>query len=215
MTSINTHNIDYKVNVNIWDTDPRTGRCGHASVTLVSANSANKLINYMGMWPKYGFLVTPFTLPFASPGLAMKSKKDCMEREGDDTPIKPTRVYQIPLTKEQYESMETTIEAQKTKIEEGKTLYSLFPNLNIVNFAKRIIKPTILEKLHACPFTELPMEHKAIIEDSQSIKELEVENCTTMAIKILNAGNIPVQTRYMPWGLSPTTLGHQLDSITK
>lgn len=205
----------YTARVNIWDTDPQTGKCGHASISLQKADVSNslKLKKYMGLWPKYGWMVNLFTLPFTVPAEYHTSKKACMEREGDEGPIKPSKQFQIDLTPSQYEAMEEEMNRIGKKIENGTTQYTLFPNFNVFGFAKRIAKPSIMEQLHACPFTGLPMDHPTLIEDCQEITKIETDNCTTLAVKILNAGGIPVKRGMFPWALAPTTLGVQLERL--
>lgn len=201
--------------VNIWDPDAREGRCGHASVSLKKVNGSEKVKEYVGMWPnpKFGVLVNPFTLMLAVPGMCHKSKKECMDREGDEAPLKPSRSYQIKLTPEQYKKMQEEIKLQNEKIENGSTLYTLFSNFNVVSLAKRISNPRILEHLHACPISEQTMDHDEVIQDSQHIKNIDTHHCTTMAANVLQKGGYDIRVGYTPWGLSPGGLAGQLDRM--
>lgn len=205
----------YEARVNVWDTNFDEGRCGHASVSIVQAGETHKLSKYMGMWPKFGVLVNLFTLPFAVPGTYLKSKKDCMDREGDEGPLAPSRRYTIGLSEKQYSDMKAEMDNESARIKDGLTLYCLFPNFNVVGLAKHLVKPSIMERLHACPFTDMPMEHPQLLEDCAQINQLSTENCTTLTSKLLRAGGIPVKDGSAPFGMSPSQLGDKLDKLAK
>ncbi len=214
--SFNTKSTEYRASVNIWDTDPKTGRCGHASVSIQkTGDSSEGLKKYLGMWPKYGWMVTPFTLLLAFPAKHLKSKMACMDREGDEAPLKPSRQYNIQITEAQHQSMNNEFNRINGKIKNRTTLYTLFPLFNLVRFAEKVATPSVIRQLHACPMTGMELDHPTLINDCQGIKELETDNCTTAAIKILNAGGIGVKTGSFPWGLAPTSLGDQLDVLKK
>lgn len=43
--------------------------------------------------------------------------------------------------------------------------------------------------------------------------QLNLENCSTIATKIMNAGGIPIHNNSMLWGISPIDVSHQLNAL--
>jgi hypothetical protein len=211
--SIPSNNNAYHVRVNIWDTDGQTGDCGHASIDLNQTEEGiEKKNRYLGFFPKNGF--SPLHLPFSVKAESIKSYQKEVEHMGDgETSLGPSRQFEIPLNEKQYTKMKKELKTVEDEIQTGKTRYALFPNFNTLHALKWLSSKAAIHNYNSCPITGIPMDNADLDTQANVVQETKLANCTTTVIRILRAGEIPVESKKTPWGLTPTGLGNQICNL--
>lgn len=214
----NKENKSY-AKVHVWEMNHEEGRCGHVALELIRKNSGEaRQSSYLGLWPRFAGSVSLFTLPVPVPGTNSQSSLSCSQREsGDDMePLLPSDEIKVYLTDDQYNAMKEKMDSENKAIENGLVSYCLTPKISFLNFLNFFTQKDVVDMQHSCPITELPMEHPLIMKDLQGINNLRSENCSTVATNILKAGGISVeQSRFAPWGVTPTSVGAQLQQQAK
>ncbi len=222
MNQVNSSaDYSYKANVFIWNTtvgdEEGTGtKVGHASIELCkrSGDSDSPLKErYFSFRPKYPLLVNPFLffLPFKAK--LNSSLNEDRIHEGSNQKLKDAdQTVSIPLTKHQYQRMQTKMNTMEKEISEGKLLYHLFPKLSVLPVAKALASRRGYEALSECPFSGLSMNDDRY-EDMKEVQLLRASHCALTVNEILLAGDASSLTtvpRFSPWVITPTDLARSL-----
>lgn len=178
--------IHYSLDVYLWNTVYFTGEPGHISLAInkLDANGHLSSKRHFGFWPNREF--TPSDIPFYLPAIEKISLKTEVFFSADEPAFTPDKHYEFPINKEQYANLENEIEKQSNNIKSGKTRYTWLVAINNIFYK---------------------------IAYSFSDFQINLENCSTIATKILQAGGILVKNTNVFWGISPSSLGHQLDAL--
>ncbi len=191
MTISSTKN--YGVMVHIWDTRFREQEPGHASLTVfknkVEETSGNSLqVRHFGFWPSREFGISD--IPIYMHAKEKKSLDEEIHWSADEPPFIPSKCYLVSTTRKQYKNMKKEIEHESEKIEFGVTKYTWLSSLG--NLIGRISQ---------------------YIFSMDGVQRPYLQNCSTITAQILNAGDIPVRTGYAPWGITPSSVGDQLEHL--
>lgn len=214
--------------LHLWDTSFSNG-VGHAAIQV--GGDQPKLSDthdgrYMSLWPEY---LPSCSLTAIIPTLAGTARNltEDMLAEGAiqnticdfDTPsfVEPTKKPEsttrypdksIQIKYLNIEAMKAEMDMQVEAIQEGRTVYQLFPNIKPVEYL-----------LHDGPslITQDPIDTYMWARSKQSeetaLIAMQPKNCTTFARDILRAGGMQLNaTKWRPWGLTPDELGQEVET---
>jgi len=193
---------NYSTNIHIWETGMDTG-VGHASLEL---KQDGKVIKYVSLRPKYPSLVNPLTLPIPTPGINLTSIEEDQDMEGREA----DRIFSFPLTEEQFEEMASEADKISEQISTKKRLYQLNPRISMLSFATLFTKPSASKALTECPITGLQSQTE--IPDFSGLEEIQSSHCALTVADVLSAGQIKTHFHHVPWVISPSNLGDQLQT---
>ena len=159
---------------------------GHISLGLNKVKTSNHSFQqrHFGFWPAIELTIRDILFDYPA------QEKSSLDQEIHYSNAVPPYVYgkcyNITLNREQYKKIKKEIKNQSDNITLGKTRYALLAPL---------------------------LNHLRSNSDVEKTTSENLENCSTIATRILNAGEIPIRKNNLLWGISPTELGHQLDSL--
>ena len=178
------------LDVYVWDTVYLRGEAGHVSVAVRRLNKFEKLIKrrYFGFWPHREF--SALDVPFHFPAVEKLTLDEEVWYEENDPLFIPNKHYAIAINEEQFTKVEREINDQSTNIRSGKTRYTWLSSINHI-FYNTFDWRTYFQKK----------------------EPINLENCSTIAVKIMNAGGVPIKRNNLLWGISPVAVSHQLDHL--
>ena len=208
----------YSARVRVWRPIAQEGRCGHVTVSLEVKTGEKPSVtqNHLGLWPKHGWKVHFFSSMVPVLGVSTQnSHEDLLRESHNDHAFEPSESYKIPLTEEQYHLMDNQICMEREKINSGVTAYCLLPKISILKLLQGAAQKDVVNYTHSCPITHLPMEHNNLTDDIGAFQHLTVENCATVAVKVLNSAGVSVQpSKIAPWEHSPLGVGMALNHLS-
>ena len=213
--------------LHLWNTAFSNG-VGHAAIQV--GGDQPKLSDtddgrYMSLWPEYlpscSLTAIIPTLAGTAGNLAedMRAEGDTQNKRCDfDTPS-----FKVPLTKPESTTrypdksiqikhldtvaMKVAMDKQNEAIQNGRTVYQLFPNIRPVEYL-----------LHDGPalISHDPIDTYMWVKEKQSeeatLSEMQPKNCTTFARDILRAGGMQLNaSKWRPWGITPDELGQEVE----
>ncbi len=178
---------NYVLDVFVWDTRYLRGEAGHVSLAIREIDRQGGLAHqrHFGFWPEREF--TALDVPFHISAMEKSSLYDEIHYSDQEPAFVPNKQYEIMLSENQYSEMHNEMSKQSDNIKSGKIRYTWLTSVNGIFFYT---------------FNYI-----------QNYCQINLENCSTIATKIMNAGGIPVHNNSMLWGISPIDVSYQLDNL--
>jgi hypothetical protein len=175
---------NYVLDVFVWDTIYLRGEAGHVSLAVREIDRQGRLVHQR----HFGFWphreFTTLDVPFHISAKEKSSLADEIHYSDQEPAFIPNKRYEITLNEEQYLEIQNEMSEQSENIKSGKTRYTWLTSVNGLFY-----------------------------NTFNYYNQTNLENCSTIATKIMNAGGIPVYNNSILWGISPIDVSYQLDNL--
>lgn len=179
---------------------------GHVAAKLQSSSNPHES-HYLSVHPQYSWSVNPLTIPIPVPAMNASSLEEDIGLERQ----KPDRVYEVPLTHQQFSAALKTINQEKEAIKNRVTLYHLFPGISVLSAFKSLANENVCKTVSSCPISGHFIDTEWA-KNAAKIKNIQETHCALSVNKVLTATGFQVPENRTPWKLMPSQIS---DSLSK